>query len=48
MAEGITRLSDSGDVGESTSAAQQWLAHLTHLPLVPHICVSESAQHWFR
>ena len=21
---------------------------LTHLPLVPHICVSESGQHWFR
>ena len=21
---------------------------LTHLPLVPHICVSESSQHWFR
>ena len=20
----------------------------THLPLVPHICVSESGQHWFR
>ena len=24
----------------------QWI--LTHLPLVPHICVSESDQHWFR
>ena len=22
--------------------------HLTHLPLVPHICVSESGKHWFR
>ena len=21
---------------------------LTHLPLVPHICVCESSQHWFR
>ena len=21
---------------------------LTHLPLVPHLCVSESGQHWFR
>ena len=21
---------------------------LTHLPLVPHICVSQSGQHWFR
>ena len=21
---------------------------LTHLPLVPHICVSESGEHWFR
>ena len=21
---------------------------LTHLPLVPHICVSDSGQHWFR
>ena len=21
---------------------------LTHLPLVPHICVSKSGQHWFR
>ena len=21
---------------------------LTHLPLVPHICLSESGQHWFR
>ena len=21
---------------------------LTHVPLVPHICVSESGQHWFR
>ena len=21
---------------------------LTHLPLVPHICISESTQHWFR
>ena len=21
---------------------------LTHLPLVPHICISESGQHWFR
>ena len=21
---------------------------LTHLPLVPHICVSESDEHWFR
>ena len=21
---------------------------LTHLSLVPHICVSESGQHWFR
>ena len=21
---------------------------LTHLPLMPHICVSESSQHWFR
>ena len=21
---------------------------LTHLPLVPHVCVSESGQHWFR
>ena len=21
---------------------------LTRLPLVPHICVSESGQHWFR
>ena len=21
---------------------------LTHLPLVPHLCVSESDQHWFR
>ena len=21
---------------------------LTHLPLVPHICVSELGQHWFR
>ena len=24
------------------------LNELTHLPLVPHICVSESGQHWFR
>ena len=24
------------------------LSVLTHLPLVPHICVSESGQHWFR
>ena len=23
-------------------------AHLTHLPRVPHICVSELCQHWFR
>ena len=22
--------------------------HLTHLPLVPHMCVSELGQHWFR
>ena len=21
---------------------------LTHLPLVPHICVSEPGQHWYR
>ena len=21
---------------------------LTHLPLVPHICISESGEHWFR
>ena len=24
------------------------LKDLTHLPLVPHICISESDQHWFR
>ena len=24
------------------------LKYLTHLPLVAHICVSESGQHWFR
>ena len=24
----------------------QWIK--THLPLVPHICVNESGQHWFR
>ena len=23
-------------------------ATLTHLPLVPHICISETGQHWFR
>ena len=25
-----------------------WLYVLTHLPLVQHICVTESGQHWFR
>ena len=25
-----------------------FLDQLTHLPLVPHICVSESGQHWFK
>ena len=24
------------------------LKHLTNIPLLPHICVSESDQHWFR
>ena len=24
------------------------LSQLTHFPLVPHICVSESGQHWFK
>ena len=33
---------------------ENWIIHytvvweLTHLPLVPHICISESGQHWFR
>ena len=25
-----------------------WYNALTHLPLVPHICVNESGQYWFR
>ena len=25
-----------------------WMSNLTHLPPVPHICISESGQHWFR
>ena len=25
-----------------------WLYLLTHLPIVPHICISESGQHWFK
>ena len=25
-----------------------WYIELTHLPPVPHICMIESVQHWFR
>ena len=29
-------------------AQMNYLSLLTHLPLVPHVCISESSQHWFR
>ena len=32
----------------SRSGAELESAQLTHLPLVAHICISESSQHWFR
>ena len=31
-----------------TDYLQDWGVFKTHLPLVPHICVSESGKHWFR
>ena len=34
--------------GKKLSLLSLKYIHLTHLPLVPHICVSESGQHWFR
>ena len=35
--------------GNSRVCAKEYLLFaLTHLPLVLHICVSESGQHWFR
>ena len=33
------------DWGISTVLAMELI---THLPLVPHVCVSELGQHWFR
>ena len=32
----------------SDSLPRCWCEWLTHLPLLPHICVSELCQHWFR
>ena len=41
-----------GSLGNTASMARNELCKdsgwLTHLPLVPHICISELGQHWFR
>ena len=34
--------------GNDKCSIYQTLTHLTHIPLVPHIWISESSQHWFR
>ena len=36
------------NMGLPVSYSTSQIHGLTHLPLVPHICVSESGQHWFR
>ena len=36
------------EYGSMKNLVLPWGRILTHLPLVSHICVSESGQHWFR